>query len=154
MSFKSTILAATAAVTLILTGAAQADDASHLAVQDAYARASSSKSTSGAAFLEVVNPTDQDDQLIGVRTDAAARAELHTHMESGDGVMKMMHVKEGFPIPAGKTHQLKRGGDHVMLMGLTQPMVQGEIITLTLIFEHAGEVTVEAVVDLKRKPGQ
>jgi len=153
MSFKSKILAATAAVCLSLFGAAQADKMSKLMVQDAYARASTAKSTTGAVFMMVMNHSAQDDRLIGVRTDAAARAELHTHMETGDGVMKMVHVKEGLPIAAGEAHMLKRGGDHVMLMGLTQPMTHGDVITLTLIFETAGEVIVEVPVDLNRKPG-
>lgn len=153
MSFKSIILAATAAVSLSLSGVAQADEMSKLMVQDAYARASTAKSTTGAVFMMVVNHSVQDDRLIGVRTDASARAELHTHMETGDGVMKMVHVENGFPIAAGEAHMLQRGGDHVMLMGLTQPMTQGDIITLTLIFETAGEVIVEVPVDLNRKPG-
>ncbi|PCJ08222.1 MAG: copper-binding protein [Rhodobacteraceae bacterium] len=154
MSFKSTIMAAAAAASLFVTGAAQADEMSKMMIQDAYARASTGKSTTGAAFMAVVNHSAQDDRLISVRTDAAARAELHTHKETGDGVMQMVHVEEGFAIPAGETHLLKRGGDHVMLMGLTQAMKQGDIITLTLVFETAGEVVVEVPVDLERKPGQ
>jgi len=70
----------------------------------------------------------------------------------GDGVMKMMHVEEGFAVAAGETHMLQRGGDHVMLMGLNQELKQGDTITLTLSFEKAGDMVVEVPVDLARKP--
>ena len=45
---------------------------------------------------------------------------------------------------------LKRGGDHVMFMGLTGPMNDGESVTVTLQFEKAGEITMDIPVDLKR----
>jgi hypothetical protein len=65
--------------------------------------------------------------------------------------MQMMHVPEGFAIPAGGEHALARGGDHVMLMGLTREVADGDVINLTLVFEKAGEIVVEAPVDNARK---
>lgn len=123
-----------------------------IAITDAYARASGMNAKAGAAFMVIENSGDADDRLISARSEAAARVELHTHRESGDGVMKMVHVEEGFAIPAGGTHMLKRGGDHVMFMGLTQPFEQGNTVSVTLVFEKAGEKTVEIPVDLTRKP--
>lgn len=147
MSFKSIVIVAAASLTL--AGAAFAD-MSKIMVDDAYARASNKMA--GAAFMALVNHTSEDDRLIGASTDVAKRAELHTHMDMGDGVMKMMHVEEGFAIAAGETYMLQRGGDHVMLMGLNQELKQGDTITLTLNFEKAGEVVIEVPVDLGRKP--
>lgn len=147
MSFKSIVIAA--ATSLTLAGAALAD-MSMIMVDDAYARASNKMA--GAAFMALVNHTGEDDRLIGVSTDVAKRAELHTHMDMGDGVMKMMHVEEGFAIAAGETYMLQRGGDHVMLMGLNQELKQGDTVTLTLSFEKAGDLVIEVPVDLARKP--
>ncbi len=147
MSFKTLALAAAASLTL--AGGAFAE-MSKVMVGDAYARASNTKA--GAAFMQIVNHTDADDRLIAVKSDVAARTELHTHKEMGDGVMKMVHVEEGFAIPAGATHVLQRGGDHVMFMGLNAPFEQGDTISVTLVFENAGEVMVEVPVDLERKP--
>lgn len=146
MSFKSVVIAAAASLTL--AGAAFAD-MSKIMVEDAYARASNKMA--GAAFMAVANHTGEDDRLIAVSSDIAKRTELHTHKDMGDGVMKMMHVEEGFAIPAGETHMLQRGGDHVMFMGLTQELKQGDTVTLTLTFEKAGDVVVEVPVDLERK---
>ena len=96
------------------------------------------------------NSTDQDDRLIAVSSDVAKKIELHTHQQQGDGIMKMIMIEGGIAIPAGQTHALERGGDHVMLMGLTRPLVQGESVVLTLTFEKADPLTVEVPVDLLR----
>ena len=69
----------------------------------------------------------------------------------GDGVMKMTHVEAGFAIPAGGSHALARGGDHVMFMGLAAPFEQGATVTVTLTFERAGEIEVAIPVDLERQ---
>lgn len=66
--------------------------------------------------------------------------------------MKMLHVPEGFAVPALGFHTLARGGDHVMLMGLKSALKNGDVIDLTLTFEKAGAVAVQAVVDNDRKP--
>lgn len=149
MSLKSVLLAASAAA--VLATSAFADHAAKIMVHDQYARVSSPTAKAGAAFMEIINHTDSDDQLIAVRSDVAARVELHTHKETGDGVMKMMHVEEGFAVPAGATHMLQRGGDHVMFMGLKRSLNHGDVVKVTLVFEKAGEVEVEIPVDLERK---
>lgn len=150
MSLKATLIAAAAALTL--AGAAAADGAK-IMVHDQYARVSTKMATSGAAFMEIMNMGAEADQLVAVRSDIAARVELHTHMENADGVMKMMHVEEGFAIPAGGSHMLQRGGDHVMFLGLKQQLNHGDIVPLTLVFEQAGEISIEIPVDLERKAG-
>lgn len=118
-----------------------------ITVEDGYARASNRMA--GAAFMVIRNDGEAD-RLVDVRSDAAERVELHTHAESGDGVMKMRHVEDGFAIPAQGSHALERGGDHVMFMGLTAPFEQGDTIPVTLVFEEAGEIEVELPVDLER----
>ncbi len=150
MSLKSLLFAASAAA--VLATSALADHAAKIMVHDQYARVSSPVAKAGAAFLEITNHTAQDDRLVAVRSDVAARVELHTHKESGDGVMKMMHVEDGFAVPAGATHRLQRGGDHVMFMGLTRALNHGDVVKLTLVFEQAGEIEIEVPVDLERKP--
>jgi copper(I)-binding protein len=39
-----------------------------------------------------------------------------------------------------------------MFLGLNQPLADGDIVSLTLTFETAGDVVVEVPVDLTRKP--
>lgn len=136
-----------AAFAALMPMAALAHDG--LAVNEPYAR--SSNPQSGAVFMTLENHTDHDCTLLGANSEAAERVELHTHREE-DGVMKMMHVPEGFTIPAKGSHVLERGGDHVMLMGLHQPLLDGEVVSVTLDFGPCGTLDAEAVVDNARQP--
>lgn len=126
--------------------------AADIAVEDAYARASSPVAKSGAAFMTIRNTGAEDDRLVAARSDIAARVELHTHIDAGNGVMQMREDPDGFEVPAGGTAMLARGGDHVMFMGLKDPMEHGATVTVTLVFEKAGEMEVEIPVDLDRQP--
>ena len=123
---------------------------SAISVEDAFARASRPNAPVGAAFMTIVNSGETDDRLVAAASDVAERVELHTHIEDSDGIMRMRPVEEGFAIPAGGQHTLKRGGDHVMLMGLREPLETGGSVTVTLTFEGAGDIVVEIPVDLER----
>jgi len=146
MSLKSTLSAALAGLTLAAPATAQ-----EIHVMDTYARSASPMSKTGAAFMMIENIGDAPDRLIAVKSPAAKKVELHTHREEG-GVMKMVHVEDGFELAAGETLFLQRGGNHVMLMGLTEPFEQGKTIPLTLVFETSGEITLDIPVDLERRP--
>ena len=143
-------LFAALAVTLAVPMTAFANDG--VAIVDPYARVSGASASSGAAFMVIENHTDTDDRLIGAASDVAQRVELHTHIQDANGVMQMRQVEDGFAIPAHGEHPLARGGDHVMFLGLTRSLSDGDMVTLTLTFEKAGEVVVTLPVDLNRKP--
>jgi copper(I)-binding protein len=122
-------------------------------IQDAYMRTSGAMAKSGAAFMVLENTGPEDDRLVAAASEIAARVELHTHKDIGDGIMQMSEVEDGVAIPAGGQHVLARGGDHVMFMGLTGPVAEGDIVTVTLTFEKAGDIAVDIPVDLTRGPG-
>jgi copper(I)-binding protein len=153
MSFHAKLAATAAALFLCALPVAAEDHPEGMHVHDVYARSNGQEGGSGAVFLMIHNNTATDDRLIAVSAPVAQKVELHTHKESADGVMQMMEIEGGIALPAGEMHELARGGDHVMLMGLTQALADGDTFPLTLTFEQAGDVTVEAVVDNARKPG-
>ncbi|MFN6977765.1 MAG: copper chaperone PCu(A)C [Gemmobacter sp.] len=136
----------------LIAAPALAHDGVHIV--DPYARVSGPSAQSGAVFLVIENHGDADDRLIAASSDVAARVELHTHREDSKGVMQMVEVEGGFVIPAGGTHALERGGDHVMLMGLNRSLKHGDVVTVTLTFERGDVITLDVPVDLERKPGQ
>jgi len=143
MSLKSIVTTAFAATTFSTPTLAEIE------IHDPYAR--SSNGMAGAAFMIIHNHGDIDDHLLGVRSDAAQRVELHTHMEDDNGVMRMTHVEDGFDLPADGEILLQRGGHHVMFMGLVAPFEPDDLIIITLEFEEAGDVVVEIPVDQDRK---
>lgn len=122
-------------------------------VHDAYARSNGGAGGSGAVFFMLHNNGASDDTLVGARTDLAAKAELHSHTMTADGVMQMGEIEGGVALPAGEMHEFARGGDHVMLMGLTRKLEEGEHFPLTLIFASGAELVIDVTVDNKRKPG-
>lgn len=122
-----------------------------IVVDGGYATAAGASAVAGAAYFTLHNTGDEDDRLVAVASDAARRVMLHASVADG-AVMRMVALDEGLALPAGATHRLASGGDHVMLMGLTAPLAEGDIVTLTLIFENAGEIVVD--VPVANAPGQ
>jgi len=147
VSFTKTILASATAIILAMPAFADG-----IMIKDAYIRSSGPMAKTGAAFLVIMNDTDQDDTLVSATSDIAKRVETHTHIETDDGVMQMRRVEGGFPVAAHSMHALERGGDHLMFMGLDQPLEQGETVTVTLTFEKSGDMIVEIPVDQMRMP--
>ena len=75
--------------------------------------------------------------------------QIHT-TEMVDDVAKMVHLEDGLVIPAGESHALERGGDHIMFMGLKAPFKADGEVPVTLVFEKAGEIELVIPVDLDR----
>ena len=97
-----------------------------------------------AVYLTLDNTGAKPDALVAASTDVAKTVELHEVQKDGD-VMKMRPVAK-IPIPAGGKLELKPGGYHIMLIGLTHDLKPGETVPVTLKFEQGGEVRVEAAV--------
>jgi len=127
---------------LVVTSAALAQPA-QLEVTDAWARATPGKAENGAAYVTIESPTA--DRLVSASSPVAKRAELHTMSMQGM-VMKMRPIA-GLDVPPGQSVTLKPGGEHIMLMGLNQPLHEGQSFPLTLDFEKAGPRTVTVAVE-------
>ena len=123
-----------------------------ISIVDAYIRANSPNAPAGAAFMQITNGGEAD-RLIAATSDIARRVELHTHKLDANGVASMVEVEGGIEIPANGMAMLKRGGDHVMFMGLNQSLPQGGMVPVILLFEKAGEIEVEIEIDHTRKAG-
>ena len=100
----------------------------------------------GGAFMNIKNDGKTDDVLIAASTPRSSVTELHNTTLDENGVMKMREMKDGIPIPAGQTVELKPGSLHVMFMDLHEPFVAGQSYPLTLKFKNAGEKTVTVTV--------
>ena len=101
-------------------------------------------SVNGAAYMTLVNKGNRPDRLLSVSTPAAGKAKLHNHTMEG-GMMKMRPVG-ALEITPGDEAVLQPGGLHVMLLGLTEPLVDGKLFPLTLHFERAGSIEVMVMI--------
>ena len=120
---------------------------------DPYAISATPMSPTGAAFMMIHNTGTTDCHIASVRSAIAARTELHTHLAGDDGVMRMIHVEEGFALPVDGTVELARGGHHVMFLGLNEPLQQDQVIDVTFVFGDGTEAVVPVTVDLTRLGG-
>jgi hypothetical protein len=98
----------------------------------------------GAVYVLIENRGPEADALLGASSDAAKTVELHETRQEG-GVMRMRPLA-AVEVPAGGRIEMKPGGQHIMLLGLTRDLRPGDTVTVRVRFEKAGEQTVEAEV--------
>ncbi|MEH6576809.1 MAG: copper chaperone PCu(A)C [Amphritea sp.] len=137
---------ALAMVLLTLQQPVLADDQMHsgLKVDQPWSRATPGETKVGAAYLMIHNMGQEVDSLVGISTPVADKAEMHTHSMI-DGMMSMTQVNS-IQLQPGEPTLFKPGSNHIMLIGLKQPLMEGESFKLTLHFEKAGEITTSVPV--------
>lgn len=112
-----------------------------LSLSGAFARATLPNAPVGGGFLTIVNHGTEPDRLIGAASPIAGKVEVHEMSMKGD-VMEMRALSDGLDIPPGSSVTLAPGGKHLMFMQLKAPLVEGETIPVTLVFEKAGPVEI------------
>ena len=125
-----------------------ASPATSLTLADAWAKALDplpAEHPMTGAFGTLTNPTDQAITVTGGSTPVAKMVELHETVKNASGQMQMQPKPGGFVIPAKGSLELKPGGNHIMVMGVTEPLKNGSTLTLTLT-TSAGKVTLDIPV--------
>jgi copper(I)-binding protein len=157
-----------------LLAACSSDDSTSegVTVSDAWTRITAPTATMGAVYMDLESA--DGDRLISasVPTGIAGKAEIHETVtggadtgstmegdsmggdtmegdsmgagQGGDAMMGMREMKDGLELPAGEDVSLEPGGYHIMLLELQAPIVEGDTIPVTLMFENAGEVQIDA----------
>lgn len=134
------------ALALVLSPVATAHEASNngITVAHPWVRATPGGATLSSAYLEI-KASEKGDRLIGGAAEGVGRVEIHTHVQDGE-IMRMRRV-DGIDIPAGGSKVFRPSGDHIMLMDLKGPLAEGDLVKLTLNFERAGPVEIDATVE-------
>jgi len=113
-------------------------------MDDAWARATATGQTSAAVYGTIENGGKSADRLLTASSDRSAHAMLHEGgMENGIARMRMI---ERIDLAPGKPVELKPGGTHVMLTGVSEPLNPGQRFMLRLRFEKSGEIAVPVTV--------
>jgi copper(I)-binding protein len=116
-------------------------------LRDAWIRPTPPVTNVGAFYLTVVNGADRADRVVGARSPRCAEVEIH-RSSTVEGVATMDPATSAdLEVAAGGTLVFEPSGLHVMCLGLTEPVVEGEHIPLTVELVGAGELTVEAVAE-------
>ena len=135
------VLAAT-----VLGASGFAQQAGGLQITGVWARATPKGAQVGGGYLKITNIGSAPDRLMGGSSSVAGKFELHEMSISG-GVAKMRELTNGLEIKPGQTIELRPGGNHVMFVGLKEPLERGKPFTATLQFEKAGKLVVEFKVE-------
>lgn len=117
-----------------------------ITIDHPWSRATPQGATVGAGYFTLTNTGTTAERLVGASAAAADHVEVH-EMSMVDGVMRMRPVQGGVDIKPGQTVEFKSNALHLMMMGLKQPLQQGQRIKGTLTFEKAGTVDVEFAVE-------
>ena len=128
---------------------AQTPTATLVVVERPWARATPAGAKTGAAYLTVTNNGKSTEHLVGASTPVADKVQFHEATEE-NGIARMRELRTIEIAPAGKVI-LKPGHIHVMMIGLKEPLKEGQTFPLTLEFEKAGKVGV--VVSVARVGG-
>ena len=123
---------------MLLSLAACAAPEGKVEITEAWVKASEYSDHVGGmtgVFMNIKNNTSEAVTLIGGASSFAPMIQTHQVI---DGVMS--EKPEGIEIQPGETVTLQPGGLHVMLMGLTQKIVAGTKVDLTLKFKGAEDI--------------
>ena len=144
------VLVCITAVVYMYFGPGAIDRQNPIRIEESFARASGKSAKAGAAFMTIYNRSGQADRLISAKTDAAGMVELHTHMVEND-IMQMRKL-DSVLVPAGHTIMAKPHSLHLMLIGLKQPLKNGENYPLTLSLSDGTDL--ELTVAIEQRNGR
>ena len=135
------VLTIVAAISIARSGEKTANG---IAVTAAWARATPPGASTGAGYVTVENSGREEDRLVGAISPVAASVLIHQTSE-WDGIARMRAAGD-LLIQPGETLAMRPGGAHLMLIGLSAPLAEGDKVPVTLAFEKAGAVTVDLAV--------
>ncbi len=97
-----------------------------------------------AALYLTATSNGAPDRLVGAETVVADVVEIHRTTVDADGVMSMERV-DSLELAASGSLVLEPGGLHIMLVDVER-VEAGDVVEVTLLWETAGEMTVEAEI--------
>jgi copper(I)-binding protein len=120
--------------------------AGDLLIGHPWSRATPGGAKIGGGYMTITNNGSAPDKLLSATTSVADRVEIH-EMTMANNVMTMRKLDGGVTVAPGKTVSFAPGAYHLMLMGLKNPLKEGDRVKATLTFEKAGPVEVTINVE-------
>ena len=113
-----------------------------ISVSDAWVKATDTEMT--GAFGTLTNTGDAEMVVVSATSPVAGTMEIHEVVDK-DGTMVMQPLEGGLVIPAGGTATLAPGQDHLMLMGLSEPIEAGQTVEITMTCADGGTAAYSGV---------
>lgn len=99
-----------------------------------------------AAAYVVIDNTGGNDTLVGASTPAAASVELQQREGQTETDPGVLVTVDQIAVPGYEQTRLQPGADQLLLVDLVRPLSPGDTVAITLEFDRAGSVTVDAEV--------
>ena len=102
-----------------------------------------------AAYFTIENKGGVPVTVVGVALepkDLAEKVEFHKTTTDAKGVSSMASVDK-IVVPAGSSFAFEKGANHVMIMGLKNPLKSGDKVKLVMTFDDKTTQTIEALVN-------
>lgn len=99
---------------------------------------------SSPVYMTLTNAGAEPDKLVDVEAKAAGRAEIQK-AKKGTGATSYEAIPT-VELGARKTVAMQPGGMRVLLVDLKEPLRHEYTLPLTLVFERAGRVDIQAVI--------
>ncbi|MBI3275956.1 MAG: copper chaperone PCu(A)C, partial [Methylocystis sp.] len=109
-------------------------------VEHPWLRAPKEGETTAYLFALISNKGATPDKLVGVKAAAVGRTAIYVGAHEDKAA-------DALVIPPKKKLTLKPGGPHVALLDIKKYLQVGWGLELTLVFEKAGEVTIDASIE-------
>lgn len=138
-AMRGGILAVSLAALLAGCGGGRGDPVAH----DAWVRLPAVAGRPAPAYVSIDGGREAV-RLTSLRVAAARRVELHETMK--DGAVMSMRPVDGIDVPAGGTVALAPGGAHAMLFDLDPALKPGGTTKVTLMFDHAAPIELDAAL--------
>ena len=106
-----------------------------------------------AGFFAVTNKGEGADRLVTASSPAAEKIEIHAIKVVG-GDIGMRRRDDGLVVAPGVTLTLQPRGYHLLLSGVGAPLILGARLPVTLVFEKAGSLAIDLVVEEPGPIGQ
>lgn len=115
-------------------------------IADPWARATPQGASVTAGYMRITNHGSRPDRLLTITTDRAGSVDLQELSLSGN-VMRLRTLARGVEVGAGRTVELRPGLVwQAVISGLPAQLRPGDRLPATLVFEQAGPIPVELVV--------
>lgn len=142
--FTKTAAALAAFIAFVSPAAAHDFTAGTIEIGHPWSRPTPPSAPVASGYMTLNNTGPETDRLTAISSPVAERAEIHRSIIE-NGVASMRPV-ENLAIEPGATVDFQADKLHVMFIGPDRQLKDGERFPATLVFEKAGSVDVEFVV--------
>ncbi len=113
----------------------------------AWMRPAAAGMSDAQAYVDIVNDSGSDLELVGASSSIAKKIELVQVTLKSDTLEQK--VVATMPVPGGKTTRLAYRGNHLRLLEITRDAGNGSVVPLTLAFKSAEGKDVTASINVQ-----